>query len=99
MRPGEAGGGTAAKDRPRSLSSVGLRPPVDNFHRSDHDWSMPETSSPDRSQLPPPDAIDRPSPSTSSALPVGSPATARVIGRQPFGVFLLLDGVPNAIGL
>ncbi|MBX7555181.1 hypothetical protein [Streptomyces sp. NPDC004232] len=23
----------------------------------------------------------------------------RVIGRQPFGVFLLLEGVPNAIGL
>lgn len=32
-------------------------------------------------------------------MPLGSHVSGRVIGRQPFGVFLLLDGVPNAVGL
>ncbi|MFE4581399.1 S1 domain-containing protein [Streptomyces chartreusis] len=36
---------------------------------------------------------------TVSALPLGSHVSGRVIGRQPFGVFLLLDGTPNSIGL
>ncbi len=36
---------------------------------------------------------------TVSALPVGARVSGRVIGRQPFGVFLLFDGVPNAVGL
>ncbi|MEU8975224.1 hypothetical protein AB0D11_39350 [Streptomyces monashensis] len=60
---------------------------------------MPEFSWPDRSQVPAPDAVDRSWPATVYALPVGSHVSGRVIGRQPFGVFLLLDGVPNAIGL
>ncbi|TFV34243.1 hypothetical protein E4K10_05575 [Streptomyces sp. T1317-0309] len=38
-------------------------------------------------------------PATVSALPLGSHVSGRVIGRQPFGVFLLIDGVPNAVGL
>ncbi|WP_327744558.1 hypothetical protein OHO28_28115 [Streptomyces europaeiscabiei] len=60
---------------------------------------MPEFSWPDRSQVPAPDAVDRSWPATVSALPLGSQVSGRVIGRQPFGVFLLLDGVPNAVGL
>ncbi|WP_051715932.1 hypothetical protein [Streptomyces sp. NRRL S-475] len=36
---------------------------------------------------------------TVEALPVGSRITGEVIGRQPFGVFLRIEGVPDAIGL
>ncbi|MFD5158832.1 hypothetical protein ACFWMJ_12275 [Streptomyces hawaiiensis] len=60
---------------------------------------MPEFSWPDRSMVPASDAIDRSWSATVSALPLGSHVSGRVIGRQPFGVFLLLDGVPNAVGL
>ncbi|WP_206697806.1 hypothetical protein [Streptomyces sp. WAC00263] len=60
---------------------------------------MPEFSWPDRSQVPASDAIVRSWPATVSALPVGSLVSGRVIGRRPFGVFLLLDGVSNAVGL
>ncbi|MET9700774.1 hypothetical protein ABZY31_28210 [Streptomyces sp. NPDC006529] len=38
-------------------------------------------------------------PAMCAALPVGTPVTGEVIGRQPFGVFLRLDGVQDAIGL
>ncbi|MFI0808396.1 hypothetical protein [Streptomyces echinatus] len=34
---------------------------------------------------------------TVAALPVGTPVAGEVIGRQPFGVLLRMDGVPNAI--
>lgn len=34
-----------------------------------------------------------------STLPLGSHVSGRVISRQPFGVFLLLNDVPNAVGL
>ncbi|MEV6480746.1 hypothetical protein [Streptomyces sp. NPDC051576] len=60
---------------------------------------MPEFSWPDRSQMPASEDIDRSWPATVSALPLGSHVTGRVVGRQPFGVFLLLDGAPNAVGL
>ncbi|MER6285429.1 hypothetical protein [Streptomyces sviceus] len=60
---------------------------------------MPEFSWPDRSQVSAPDVVHRSWPTTVSALPLGSRVCGRVIGRQPFGVFLLLDGVPNAVGL
>ncbi|WP_327318984.1 hypothetical protein [Streptomyces sp. NBC_01235] len=60
---------------------------------------MPEFSWPDRSQVPAADAVDRDWPAIVSALPLGSHVSGRVIGRQPFGVFLLIDGVPNAVGL
>lgn len=63
------------------------------------DWPMPEFSWPDRSQVPTSDAVDRSRPATVSALPLGSHVSGRVIGRQPFGVFRLFDGVPNAVGL
>ncbi|GIH60746.1 hypothetical protein [Microbispora siamensis] len=36
---------------------------------------------------------------TCISLPIGSLVTGTVIGRQPFGVFLKIDGVPDAVGL
>ncbi|WP_063885605.1 hypothetical protein [Streptomyces prasinus] len=36
---------------------------------------------------------------TYKALPTGTRVTGEVIGRQPFGVFLRIDGVKDAIGL
>ncbi|OEJ36279.1 S1 RNA-binding domain-containing protein [Streptomyces agglomeratus] len=38
-------------------------------------------------------------PETVCALPVGTRITGAVIGRQPFGVFLSVDGHPAAVGL
>lgn len=60
---------------------------------------MPEFSWPDRSPVPASDDIDQTWPVTVSTLPLGSHVSGRVIGRQSFGVFLLLNGTPNAIGL
>ncbi|MGX1541291.1 hypothetical protein [Streptomyces adustus] len=60
---------------------------------------MPEFSWPDRSLMPAPDDREQSWPATVSVLPLGSRVSGRVIGRRPFGVFLLLDGVPNAVGL
>ncbi|MFJ6908285.1 hypothetical protein ACWERF_29455 [Streptomyces griseoluteus] len=36
---------------------------------------------------------------TVAALPVGTLITGEVIGRQPFGVFIRIDGVPAAVAL
>ncbi|MFH0178444.1 S1 RNA-binding domain-containing protein [Streptomyces cacaoi] len=36
---------------------------------------------------------------TVRSLPVGTPIAGEVIGRQPFGVFLSIDGRPEAVGL
>jgi hypothetical protein len=36
---------------------------------------------------------------TVAALPVGAPIAGEVIGRQRFGVFIRIDGVPDAVGL
>jgi len=33
------------------------------------------------------------------ALPVGANVTGQVIGRQPFGVFVEIAGLPDAVGL
>ncbi|MHC0430948.1 S1 RNA-binding domain-containing protein [Streptomyces sp. O3] len=38
-------------------------------------------------------------PETVRSLPVGASITGEVIGRQPFGVFLSVDGRPEAVGL
>ncbi|MFC4336143.1 RNA-binding protein [Salininema proteolyticum] len=38
-------------------------------------------------------------PNMVTALPVGTDVAGEVIGRQPFGVFLRLEGHPQAIGL
>lgn len=36
---------------------------------------------------------------TVESLPVGSHVTGKVIGRQPFGVFISIDQTPDAVGL
>ncbi|MGW0316098.1 S1 RNA-binding domain-containing protein [Streptomyces flavidovirens] len=36
---------------------------------------------------------------TVRVLPVGTRITGEVVGRQPFGVFLSIDGRPDAVGL
>ncbi|MCX5405521.1 S1 RNA-binding domain-containing protein [Streptomyces sp. NBC_00335] len=36
---------------------------------------------------------------TVRVLPVGTRITGEVVGRQPFGVFLSVDGLPDAMGL
>ncbi|MFJ8108258.1 S1 RNA-binding domain-containing protein [Streptomyces sp. NPDC096132] len=36
---------------------------------------------------------------TVRSLPVGTPIAGEVVGRQPFGVFLSIDGRPEAVGL
>ncbi|MFE6847209.1 S1 RNA-binding domain-containing protein [Streptomyces sp. NPDC057686] len=36
---------------------------------------------------------------TIRVLPVGTGVTGEVVGRQPFGVFLSVDGCPDAVGL
>ncbi|KZB86580.1 hypothetical protein [Amycolatopsis regifaucium] len=36
---------------------------------------------------------------TIEALPLGTSVTGEVVGRQPFGVFVRIDGVPDAVGL
>ncbi len=38
-------------------------------------------------------------PATKAGLPIGTTVTGKVIGRQPFGVFVHIDGVPDALGL
>jgi hypothetical protein len=38
-------------------------------------------------------------PATTEALPIGAPVTGEVIGRQPFGVFIRINGIPDALGL
>ncbi|MFI6659441.1 hypothetical protein ACIBL8_28355 [Streptomyces sp. NPDC050523] len=36
---------------------------------------------------------------TIAALPVGARITGELIGRQPFGVFIRIEGVPAAVAL
>jgi hypothetical protein len=38
-------------------------------------------------------------PATVSSLPIGALVSGNVIGYQPFGVFIRIDGVPDALGL
>ncbi|WP_460068847.1 S1 RNA-binding domain-containing protein [Streptomyces sp. YKOK-I1] len=44
-------------------------------------------------------AADLTWPETVRSLPVGTPIAGEVVGRQPFGVFLSIDGHPEALGL
>lgn len=65
-----------------------------------HDQSMEEYTWPARVA---PD-VPWPSPddvwaATIAALPVGASVAGEVIGRQPFGVFIRIDGLPGAMGL
>ncbi|MCQ1580516.1 DUF7660 family protein [Streptomyces parvus] len=48
---------------------------------------------------PTPEDIRQAWPATVTALPVGAAVTGKVINRQPFGVFVEIDGVPDAVGL
>lgn len=57
------------------------------------EYSWPEASHEDARR------IQAAWPATCQALPIGTTVTGTVIGRQRFGVFLQLDGVPDAIGL
>lgn len=36
---------------------------------------------------------------TVASLPPGTPVTGEVVARQPFGVFIRVDSVPDALGL
>lgn len=38
-------------------------------------------------------------PETVRSVPIGTHVTGEVIGQQPFGVFLAIDGSPDAVGL
>lgn len=46
-----------------------------------------------------PDRLRHAWPATVAALPIGARITGEVIARQPFGVFVRVDGVPDAVGL
>lgn len=48
---------------------------------------------------PTPEDIRRAWPATKAALPIGNAVTGKVIGRQPFGVFVQIEGVPDGLGL
>ncbi|WP_228034090.1 S1 domain-containing protein [Streptomyces spongiae] len=60
---------------------------------------MSENSEPGPSRAPDPEAIIRSWAATVAALPIGSRVSGQVVARPPFGVFLVIDGVPNAVGL
>ncbi|MFD7813347.1 hypothetical protein ACFV6E_10435 [Streptomyces sp. NPDC059785] len=49
--------------------------------------------------MPTPEAMRRSWAATARALPVGARVAGVVVGRQPFGVFILIEDVPNAVGL
>jgi hypothetical protein len=38
-------------------------------------------------------------PATTEALPIGAHITGEVIARQPFGVFIRINAIPDAVGL
>ncbi|MER7662205.1 MULTISPECIES: hypothetical protein [unclassified Streptomyces] len=46
-----------------------------------------------------PEQIRRAWPATVSALPIGTPITGQVVGRQPFGIFIRIHGSPHAVGM
>ncbi|MGW6055716.1 hypothetical protein [Streptomyces sp. NPDC055189] len=60
---------------------------------------MTEYKWPEEPEAPSPEEIRQSWSMTVEALPVGTPVTGRVIGRQPFGVFIRIEGVPGALGL
>ncbi|MFJ5267605.1 hypothetical protein [Streptomyces sp. NPDC088358] len=49
--------------------------------------------------VPTADAVRRSWAATVEALPVAARVAGEVIGRQRFGVFIRIDGVPDAVGL
>ncbi|WP_027660969.1 hypothetical protein [Salinispora fenicalii] len=53
-------------------------------------WPNPRDDDPDR--------LRRAWPTTVQALPCGARVTGTVIARKPFGVFIRIDGMPDALG-
>jgi hypothetical protein len=49
--------------------------------------------------LPTAEAVRRNWAAAVAALPIGAHVTGKVIGRQPFGIFIRVDGVPDAVAL
>ncbi|MFI8532806.1 hypothetical protein ACIGMX_21510 [Streptomyces aquilus] len=60
---------------------------------------MDEYAWPTGPDLPTGDTVLQSWAATVAALPVGTRITGEVIGRQPFGVFIRIEGVPNAVAL
>ncbi|POX60581.1 RNA-binding protein [Streptomyces sp. Ru62] len=60
---------------------------------------MDEYALPTGPEVPAADAVRSNWAATVAALPVGTGITGEVIGRQRFGVFIRIDGMPNAIAL
>jgi len=60
---------------------------------------MSEYTWPARAGVPAQEDAHRDWPATVTALPIGVPVSGEDIGRQPFGVFVQIDGIPNAVGL
>lgn len=63
-----------------------------------HDLSMDEYAWPTSAEVPA-ELRDRRWAATVAALPLGASIVGTVIGRQPFGVFIRVDGVPDAMAL
>ncbi|MFF4843699.1 S1 domain-containing protein [Streptomyces collinus] len=60
---------------------------------------MDEYAWPSGPEVPAADLVRERWEATVAALPVEARITGEVIGRRPFGVFIRIDGVPNAIAL
>lgn len=58
---------------------------------------MDEYAWPTGPEVPAADLVRESWEATVAALPVEARITGEVIGRRPFGVFIRVDGVPNAI--
>lgn len=50
-------------------------------------------------EVPAADVVRRSWAATVATLPMGSRITGEVIGRHPFGIFIRIDGVPDAVAL
>ncbi|MFF9816672.1 hypothetical protein [Streptomyces sp. NPDC014006] len=60
---------------------------------------MDEYAWPTGPEVPAADLVRESWEATVAALPVEARITGEVIGRQRFGVFIRMDGVPNAVAL
>ncbi|MFR9791152.1 hypothetical protein ACL07V_21250 [Streptomyces sp. MB22_4] len=60
---------------------------------------MDEYAWPAGPEVPEPEAVRRSWAETVVALPVGTRVGGEVIGRQRFGVFIRVKGIPNAVAL
>ncbi|MFE1882100.1 hypothetical protein [Streptomyces diastatochromogenes] len=60
---------------------------------------MDEYAWPTGPEVPSGEVVRRSWAATVAALPVETQITGEVIGRQPFGIFIRIDGVPDAVAL